>query len=226
MRVYRRRAPEQRQCVHCAKPFESAHKRRIYCGNSCSTLAYYVRKARAAAASPSLSPAEAETLLAGTSPPRREQVAPSRLTLDWSKPNFLLLSAANFVTQVGTGVAKRLWDAFTGPSPSADPPLATGRPADPLDWLPAGLLSRAAPRVSLALPALGQVLVFVHLTYLGHTLFYQPTQRVLCIVPGSDGVFAGLAFRTDLWDKYSTAAPAQQRRYGARSNTARKAYKA
>ena len=47
-----------------------------------------------------------------------------------------------------------------------------------------------------------------------------------CIVPRSDGVFSGLEIRTNLWDKYSTAAPVQQRPYGALSNTARKAYKA
>jgi len=39
-------------------------------------------------------------------------------------------------------------------------------------------------------------------------------------------MFSGLEFRTDLWDQYSTAAPAQRRQYGALSNTARKAYKA
>jgi len=43
-----------------------------------------------------------------------------------------------------------------------------------------------------------------------------------CIVPRRDGVFSGLEFRTNLWDKYSTAAPAQRRQYGALSNTARK----
>ncbi|WP_199797559.1 NAD(P)-binding protein, partial [Hymenobacter amundsenii] len=34
---------------------------------------------------------------------------------------------------------------------------------------------------------------------------------VSCIVPERDGVFSGLEFRTNLWDKYSTAAPAQLR---------------
>ena len=34
--------------------------------------------------------------------------------------------------------------------------------------------------------------------------------RRACIVPWSDGVFSGLEIRTNLWDKYSTAAPAQQ----------------
>ena len=54
MRTYRKRPAEVRHCVHCQTPFESSHKRRIYCGNSCSTLAYYARKAAAQAADPTL----------------------------------------------------------------------------------------------------------------------------------------------------------------------------
>jgi len=46
-----------------------------------------------------------------------------------------------------------------------------------------------------------------------------------CIVPGCDGVFFGLKFRTMLWDKYFTVAPAQQRQYGPLSSVVRKAYK-
>ena len=46
-----------------------------------------------------------------------------------------------------------------------------------------------------------------------------------CIVPERDGVFSGQEFRTNLWDKYSTAAPAQLRPYGLLSNAVRKAYK-
>ncbi|SHL93491.1 hypothetical protein [Hymenobacter psychrotolerans] len=45
-----------------------------------------------------------------------------------------------------------------------------------------------------------------------------------CIVPGCDGVFSGLEFRTTLWDRYSTAAPAQLRQYGLLSSVVRKAY--
>ena len=46
-----------------------------------------------------------------------------------------------------------------------------------------------------------------------------------CIVPTCDGVFSGLAFRTELGDKYATAAPAPLRPYGPLSNVVRKAYK-
>lgn len=184
MRTYRKRTPTLRRCVHCHEAFESAHKRRIYCGNSCSTLAYYDRKARAASADSQL-PATATTALAGASPTGPPAGAES-LTLDWNGQNFALLSAANLVAQLGASVGKRLWDAFTGPSVAPAPLPAAGRPADPLDWLPTGLLSSAAPRVTLELPALGRAFVFVQLSYLGHTLFYQPTERVLLwrVAPG------------------------------------------
>jgi hypothetical protein len=175
MRTYRKRPSTLRHCAHCHAPFESGHKRRIYCGNSCSTLAYYARKAHAAPA-----PAQGSiTLAAPALPTPGPGPGAQRLTLDWNKQNIAVLSAANFVAQVGANVGKRLWNAFTGPSASAPALPAAGQAADPLDWLPIGLLSSAAPRVTLELPGLNRSVVFVQLTYLGHTFFYQPTQRVL-----------------------------------------------
>ena len=41
---YRPRQPETRLCAHCHTPYSSAHKRRIYCGNSCANLASYARR--------------------------------------------------------------------------------------------------------------------------------------------------------------------------------------
>lgn len=88
--------------------------------------------------------------------------------------------------------------------------VAPPRPAESLQ----AYLSRCWQHTAQA--ALAQPRVFAFWQY----------YRTSCIVPRSDGVFSGLEFRTHLWDKYSTAAPAQLRRYGALSNTARKAYKA
>ena len=184
MRTYRKRTPTLRHCVHCHAPFESAHKRRIYCGNSCSTLAYYARKAHAATANSPL-PA-AETALAGTVPPAAESPATNRLALDWNVQNFAVLGGASFLAQVGVSVSKRLLDAFLAPREAPRTPLPAGRAIDPLDWLPVGLLTSAAPRVSLPIPALNQSFVCVQLTYLGHPFFYQPTHRVLLwqVAPG------------------------------------------
>ena len=51
-------------------------------------------------------------------------------------------------------------------------------------------------------------------------------RRARCIVPRCDGVPFDATFRTALWAKYSPAAPAQRRQYGALSSVVRKAYKA
>lgn len=40
---YRPRPPETKTCKHCGSTFESRHKRTIYCGSSCRTLAYNAR---------------------------------------------------------------------------------------------------------------------------------------------------------------------------------------
>jgi hypothetical protein len=45
-----------------------------------------------------------------------------------------------------------------------------------------------------------------------------------CLVLGCDGVlYENLPSQEALWDSYSTAAPARQRRYVARSNVVKKA---
>jgi hypothetical protein len=179
MRIYKKRLPTLRHCVHCHASFESAHKRRIYCGNSCSTLAYYARKAAAPATALPLAAPPLPVVAAAR--PLAEAPAPKGLTLDWNGQNLAVLGGASLLAQFGSSVVKRLWEAFTEPAlPPKLPHLGLAeRVADPLDWLPAGFLTGAAPRVSLPIPALGQALVFVQFTYLGHTLFYQPTQRVL-----------------------------------------------
>lgn len=76
-------------------------------------------------------------------------------------------------------VGERTMEHFKQPSIPAVPPLPPAQLVDPLSWLPAGLLTANAPRVLLELPALGQSVLFVRLQYLGHTLYYQPSQRLL-----------------------------------------------
>ncbi|TDN35758.1 hypothetical protein A8B98_12620 [Hymenobacter sp. UV11] len=84
---------------------------------------------------------------------------------------------------VGLRVVDNLFSTLS-PWPSAPAaPLLTvsvtpGR-EDPANWLPAGLLTAAAPRVPLEMMSGGPAGVFVQLQYLGHTLYYQPSQRVL-----------------------------------------------
>jgi predicted exporter len=44
MGYYRPRPIEVKQCKHCRIPFESRHKRTIYCGESCRQQAYQARQ--------------------------------------------------------------------------------------------------------------------------------------------------------------------------------------
>lgn len=44
MGYYRPRPVEVKQCKHCSIPFESRHKRTIYCGESCRQQAYQARQ--------------------------------------------------------------------------------------------------------------------------------------------------------------------------------------
>jgi hypothetical protein len=150
----------------------------MYCTNSCNTRAYNARKAAQKVRQVDLS-----TDTAGLTAP--VSVAPTgALTLDWSKQNLLVLSAASALGQLGVQLGASLLNLFMTPV-AASPVEAAHRP-DPLAWLPAGLLTAAAPRVVKELPALQRSFVFVELHYLGHVLYYQPKERWLLwrVVPG------------------------------------------
>lgn len=168
---------QPRSCAHCHTEFWAAHKRRLYCTNSCNTQAYNRRKALAGLAStpPSLPVAAATQFPASTSVP---VLAPApKQTLDWNLSNLALLSTAAALGQLGVYLGTALWELFTTRSPPL--PVEIAQRPDPLSWLPAGLLTSAARRVRLDLPHGADALVFVELPYLGHVLYYQPRERVL-----------------------------------------------
>jgi hypothetical protein len=106
-------------------------------------------------------------------------------TLDWNLNNIALLSTASALGQLGVQLGTALFQLFT--TRTTPTPLDVAQRPDPLSWLPAGLLTAAAPRVPLTLPALGREMRFVELTYLGHVLYYQPRERLLLwrVVPGT-----------------------------------------
>jgi hypothetical protein len=180
MRFYRKRAPEQRQCVHCAKPFESAHKRRIYCGNSCSTLAYYARR-RTQSAPADLQPravpppdlAEVPTLAAPV-----PVAVPAPLPFD--RQTIGVVAAG---TMVGT-VGMRLLDKLLEPAPvPAALPVAsmvlTPVPIDPASWFPAAVLAAPAAALPVHYSEWPQAQVCLQLHYFGRRFYYQPTLRRL-----------------------------------------------
>jgi hypothetical protein len=178
MRVYRKRAPEQRHCVHCAKPFESAHKRRIYCGNSCSTLAYYARRrvqptptdVRTLAVHPP-EPAEVPTLDAPVA-------APAPLPLDIQTVG--VVAAGTMVGTVGMRLLDKLLEPAPAPAalPAASLPLATV-PVDPASWFPAAVLAAPAAALPVHHPEWPQAQICLQLHYFGRRFYYQPALRRL-----------------------------------------------
>jgi hypothetical protein len=152
----------------------AAHARRIYCKSSCNTQAYERRqailKAHAEVSTTPVNEAQGLAVVA-------EPVPLPKQTLDWNLNNIALLSTTSAIGQLGVQLGTALFQLFT--TRTKPTPVELVQRPDPLSWLPAGLLTAAAPRVPLALPALGRTLVFVELHYLGHVLYYQPRERLL-----------------------------------------------
>lgn len=172
---YRPRQPETRFCVHCHKPYVSAHKRRIYCGNSCANQVSYARQARLKA------PQNTTTL--GASATATPPLPTVNLAPSWQ--NAALLTGSHVAAELLLLLGKRVQQLFTS-APAAALAARPPEPVDPASWLPAALLSAPAPRLTLPLTWWEQPQVFLQLSYFGHTLYYQPTQRCLLwgVVPG------------------------------------------
>lgn len=161
MRTYRKRAPQVRQCVHCADAFMSTHKRRIYCSDSCCTLAYYARKAQAA-------PPPVTAPL--TSPPSVEvaPVPPPAVTLAVNAQNLALLATAPFLTEGIKQVAQ-----FVGKliAPASQP--------SPLTWLPAMFRLLKQPLVSFQHVEWDEPRFFVPVEWGGTVFYYRAKQELL-----------------------------------------------
>lgn len=170
---YRPRQPETRLCAHCHTPYSSAHKRRIYCGNSCANLASYARRPR------SKTPKATSTL--GVVP----EGTPPTVNLAASWQNAAMLTGCQLAAKLVGVVGERVLRLFT-PPPAAELAVQPLEAVDPAHWLPAVLLNAPAPRLKLEMPWWDEPQVFLQLTYFGHTLFYQPRHRCLFwrAVPG------------------------------------------
>jgi hypothetical protein len=93
--------------------------------------------------------------------------------------NIAVLGTAAALGNLGVKVGERVVESFKQPAAAVQQPVPQAQLVDPLSWLPAGLLTANAPRVPLELPTLGKSVLFVQLQYLGHTLYYQPSQHLL-----------------------------------------------
>jgi len=173
--AYRKRPATARTCVHCHEAYEAVDRRRLYCGDSCKVQACKAKRRRRLAV-------KGPTLAAPSTPVGTPSTpTPSPQTLDWNLQNLAVLGTAAALGNLGVKVGERVVESFKQPSPAVLPPRPVPAPqlVDPLSWLPAGLLTANAPRVPLELPALGRSVLFVELRYLGHILYYQPSQRLL-----------------------------------------------
>lgn len=162
-----------RTCTHCHTAYQAVDRRRLYCSSSCKVQACKAnRRLRLAPKGPALAAPMSVAVTPATPGPQ---------TLDWNLQNIAVLSTAAALGNLGVKVGERVVESFKQPSPATLPPLSAPAPqlVDPLSWLPAGLLTANAPRVPLELPALGRSFQFVELRYLGHLLYYQPSQRLL-----------------------------------------------
>lgn len=152
MRKYRKRAPEQRTCAHCGAPFESAHKRRIYCGNSCTTLACYARKAQRA---PGLQAPQQKAEAADSTP----------VTLAANFSNMTLLTSAVLLADV----IKLGIDWLLTPAPQAGPST----------WLPVELRTLTPPQQLLLHPSWPEPRLFRPLPYQGEVYYYRAADELL-----------------------------------------------
>jgi hypothetical protein len=154
MRTYRKRPAELRYCVHCHTPFESNHKRRIYCGNSCSTLAYYARKAQQAPTTGLGQPLALTPSPAVSSPANQPAV-----TLALTGQNVALLTASSLLADAIKHVGGKLF----APAPQQGPST----------WLPAVLRTLHLPRVPLQHADWAEPLHFEPLPHEGELYYYR-----------------------------------------------------
>jgi hypothetical protein len=213
--TYHKVVPQLRRCALCQQEFWAADKRRIYCKSSCNTQAYNRRQAAAQALAGT--PATSLAVAAPETAVLPQLLPVAKQTLDWNLNNIALLGTASALGQVGVELGKALLQLFTTRTPP--PPVAVAQRPDPLSWLPAGLLTAAAPRVPLELPALGRTLVFVELHYLGHVLYYQPRERWLLwrVVPGTLLALLSAAYVDGVAEQVPYQAPAALPASGATS---------
>jgi len=171
---YQKRSPVKRKCAHCGTKFESTHKSRIYCCQSCNTLAWRARQDRFDAKAP-------------------VAAAPAG-SLDLTIQNVGVVALGALLAQGGTYLAQQLTQGgseterlradiqqlqqHVGLAP-ATLLVAPGAP-----FLPAPLREATGPVVQIKVE--NQLFPFVRLEYHGHALFHYPAEGVvLCEVrPG------------------------------------------
>jgi ribosomal protein S27AE len=156
--AYHKVVPVARPCAFCGTEFLAAHRRRIYCSNSCNTRMCLARKGRAAGAPPAAGLASAAS-------------EPVKVTLASNVQNWAMLA---FVPQVLGEVVQVLCNLFTP------------RRAGPSTWLSAALQQLKGPLATLQHAEWEEPRFFVKISYASHTLYYR-AQHELLVVREPDG---------------------------------------
>jgi hypothetical protein len=165
MRTYRKRPFQVRHCVHCHQAFETNHKRAIYCGNSCSTLAYNARKKQV------LPPVEAAlTAKPITSDPPALHAPPAEampVTLAVNMTNVSLLTASSLLADGVKRMGQLVGEWLT-------PPVV-----GPATWLPTLFKLVKQPLVSFQFPDWEEPRFFVPVPWQGELFYYRAAQDLL-----------------------------------------------
>lgn len=168
--TYHKRPIQVRKCAHCRAKFESNHKSRLYCSNSCNTLAWRARHGGTAAKGSA------------------RQAGPTGEDLPFSARTVGVVAAGNLVAQAGTYVAQQLWQGgtdtallradvaaqFAALRADLNLPPAPG----PTSFVPAAVRAATGPVRQLA-PLGGPGVPYVQVPYHGHTLYYRAAEDVL-----------------------------------------------
>lgn len=173
--TYHKRPVVTRKCAHCRTKFEAAHKSRLYCCQSCNTLAWRARQPKDSASAKSSAATE-----------------PSSNSLALTAQNVGVVALGTLAAQGTTALLQHLLPAE---SPQGLllaelrqlrqdlglAPAAASLPAgmeSPSTFLPPALAVATTPLVSLP-TGQGPPLAFVRLSYHGHVLYHHPGQQLL-----------------------------------------------
>jgi len=169
--AYHKRPATSRHCVHCHDAYQAVDRRRLYCSSSCKVQACKAKRRQRLAGK--------GTPLAALPTALEAPGKPAPQTLAWNAQNLTVLGTAAALGNLGVKAGERVVASFKQPKPAAPVPAPLPQLVEPLSWLPAGLLTASAPRVALESVSGGPTVTCVQLQYLGHTLYYQPSQRLL-----------------------------------------------
>jgi hypothetical protein len=152
--------------VHCGDAFESAHKRRIYCGNSCSTLAYYARKAQASP--PPVTTSTSSAALNGPPVTVTDPPAPPAVTLAFNAQNLALFTAGPLLAD-GLKQVLQFVGNLLAPTPQAGPST----------WLPALFKLAKQPLLPFQHVEWDEPRFFVPVEWQGTVFYYRAAQDLL-----------------------------------------------